>query len=120
MKPFGFLAFNKLQQNAACVLSDSGTITEESSLLGFAAVTIRTAMERPEGLDTGSIILTGLDSDVILGAVDAMMEQYRSGNPAPIPDDYRIGNVSQRVVNLILGTAHLSNAWDGIVDNRAD
>jgi UDP-N-acetylglucosamine 2-epimerase len=119
LQPFGFLAFNKLQQNAACVLSDSGTITEESSLLEFAAVTIRTAMERPEGLDTGSIILTGLDSDVILGAVDAMMEQQRSGNPAPIPADYQIGNVSQRVVNLILGTAHLSNAWDGIVDNRA-
>jgi len=120
LQPFGFLAFNKLQQNAACVLSDSGTITEESSLLGFAAVIIRTSMERPEGLDTGSIILAGLDPDVILASVDAMMEQHRSGNPAPIPEDYQIGNVSQRVVNLIMGTARLSNAWDGIVDNRAD
>ena len=120
LKPFGFLAFNKLQQNAACVLSDSGTITEESSILGFPAVTIRTAMERPEGLDTGSIVLTGLEPEVILGAVNSIMEQHRAGMRAPVPNDYLISNVSQRVVNLILGTAHLSNIWDGIVDNRMD
>lgn len=114
MKPFGFFAYNKLQQGASCVLSDSGTITEESSLLGFPAVTIRTSMERPEGLDTGSIVLTGLDPEVILNAVDTVMTQFRSGIRAPVPDGYTISNVSQRVVNLILGTAHLSNAWDGI------
>lgn len=120
LKPFGFFAYNKLQRNAACVLSDSGTITEESALLGFPAVTVRTAMERPEGLDTGSIVLAGLEPAVVMDAVEAVMAQHRAGLRAPVPDDYRITNVSQRVVNLILGTAHLSNAWDGIVDNLAD
>jgi UDP-N-acetylglucosamine 2-epimerase (non-hydrolysing) len=119
MKPFGFFDYNRLQKGAACVLSDSGTITEESSLLGFPAVTIRTAMERPEGLDTGCIVLTGLDSAVILSAVDAVMQQRRSGAIGVIPEDYRIDNVAQRVVNLIIGTAHLSNSWDGIVDNTS-
>jgi UDP-N-acetylglucosamine 2-epimerase len=115
MKPFGFFAYNRLQLEAACVLSDSGTITEESSLLGFPAVTIRQAMERPEGLDTGSIILTGLDPAGIVDAVDAVITQRAAGRVPPVPADYRIDNVSQRVVNLILGTARLSNAWSGIV-----
>jgi len=118
MDPFGFFAYNKLQKTAACVLSDSGTITEESSLLGFPAVTIRSAMERPEGLDTGSIILTGLDPVIILESVRAVIDQRASGRVPPVPADYQIDNVSQRVVNLILGTARLSNAWDGIVSNE--
>ncbi len=77
-------------------------------------------MERPEGLDTGSIILTGLEPGVILAAVEVVMAQHRAGKRAPIPDQYLISNVSQRVVNLIVGTARLSNPWDGIVDNRTD
>lgn len=114
LKPFGFFAYNKLQKNAACVLSDSGTITEESSLLDFPAVTIREAMERPEGLDTGSIILTGLEKNVVLQAVGTVIKQRQEHQVPPIPADYQIGNVSQRVVNLIIGTAGLSNQWDGI------
>ncbi|MCF8095728.1 MAG: UDP-N-acetylglucosamine 2-epimerase (non-hydrolyzing) [Desulfobacteraceae bacterium] len=113
-KPFGFLDYNRLQKDSFCVLSDSGTITEESSILGFPAVTVRRSMERPEGLDTGSIVLTGLDSGVILQAVEAVTESWENGQIPPVPDDYKVTNVSQRVVNLILGTARLSNEWDGI------
>ncbi len=113
-KPFGFLDYNRLQQEAFCVLSDSGTITEESSLLGFPAVTVRRSMERPEGLDTGSIVLTGLDQQVIESAVLTVTEDYHSGQIPSVPVDYQIDNVSQRVVRLILGTARLSNLWNGI------
>jgi UDP-N-acetylglucosamine 2-epimerase (non-hydrolysing) len=114
MKPFGFLDYNKLQMRAFCTLSDSGTIAEESAILGFPAVTIRTAMERPEALDTGSIVITGLDETVIINAVTMVADEHRDGLLAPVPADYEIGNVSQRVVRLILGTAKLSNRWHGI------
>lgn len=113
-KPFGFLDYNRLQKYAFCVLSDSGTITEESSLLGFPAVTVRRSMERPEGLDTGSIVLTGLDADVIEQAVAAVTDAHAAGRRPPVPADYLVDNVSQRVLNLILGTARLSNDWDGL------
>jgi UDP-N-acetylglucosamine 2-epimerase (non-hydrolysing) len=113
-KPFGFLDYNRLQMDAFCVLSDSGTITEESALLGFPAVTIRRSMERPEGLDTGSIVLTGLDADIIVQAVQMVTDARREGRIPPVPADYQIENVSQRVVNLILGTARLTNDWAGV------
>jgi UDP-N-acetylglucosamine 2-epimerase len=113
-KPFAFLDYNKLQKAAFCVLSDSGTITEESSLLGFPAVTIRRSMERPEGLDTGSIVLTGLEPDVVVEAVQAVTDYWSLGRIPPVPADYLIENVSQRVVNLIIGTARLSNDWNGL------
>jgi UDP-N-acetylglucosamine 2-epimerase (non-hydrolysing) len=113
-KPFCYSDYGQLQLNAKCVLSDSGTISEESALLSFPAVTIRSAMERPEALDTGSILLTGLHVDSILNAVAAVIEQRARGSIPPIPADYLVDNVSQRVVNLILGTARLSNEWDGI------
>lgn len=113
-KPFGFLDYNRLQMDAFCVLSDSGTITEESSLLGFPAVTVRRSMERPEGLDTGSIVMTGLDTDVIEQAVELVTDAHAEGRIPPVPADYFVDNVSQRVVNLILGTAKLSNEWDGV------
>jgi UDP-N-acetylglucosamine 2-epimerase (non-hydrolysing) len=113
-KPFGFFDYNKLQKNALCVLSDSGTISEESSILSFPAVTIRRSMERPEALDTGSIILTGLDPAVIRGAVALVVQQRRLGRIPAVPAEDLIENVSQRVVNLIAGTARLSNSWDAI------
>jgi UDP-N-acetylglucosamine 2-epimerase (non-hydrolysing) len=116
MKPFGFLDYVNLQTNAACVLSDSGTICEESSMLNFPAVTVRTAMERPEAMDTGSIILTGLDTDVIVKSVKVQMEEVCSKGLC-VPDDYQITNTSQRVLNIILGTAKLSNTWHGIKPN---
>ena len=114
MKPFGFFDYNKLQLHAFCTLSDSGTIAEESAILGFPAVTIRTAMERPEALDTGSIVITGLDEAVIINAVTMVADEHRDGLLPPVPADYDIQNVSQRVVRLILGTAKLSNRWHGI------
>jgi UDP-N-acetylglucosamine 2-epimerase (non-hydrolysing) len=113
-QPFGFLAYNRLQQQAFCVLSDSGTITEESAILDFPAVTIRRSMERPEGLDTGSIVLTGLDPEIIVQSVETVTDYRSRGLAPPVPEDYRVTNVSQRVVGLILGTARLSNDWDGI------
>ncbi|WP_325074610.1 UDP-N-acetylglucosamine 2-epimerase [Shinella zoogloeoides] len=118
MKPFGFHDYNRLQTGAFCAVSDSGTIAEEASILGFPAITPRDAIERPEGLDAGCIIMTGLDRDTILAGVDAaarlFAEREAAGRAHPVPDDYRIADTSERVVSLILGTAKLSNAWDGI------
>jgi len=117
MKPFGFLDYVHLQMNAACVLSDSGTICEESSILGFPAVTIRNAIERPEAMDAGSIIVTGLDPEVILASVKMQMSEDIRVRGTYIPEDYRIDNTSHRVVKLIVGTAKLSNLWNGIEYN---
>lgn len=118
MKPFGFHDYNKLQMRAFCAISDSGTIAEESSMLGFPAVTPRDAIERPEGLDVGCLIMTGLNSDAILDGIAAITQGFEDRQEAhqahPIPLDYCITNTSERVVNLILGSARLSNAWDGI------
>ena len=118
MKPFGFHDYNHLQQNAFCAVSDSGTIAEEASMLGFPAITPRDAIERPEGLDVGCLIMTGLHPATILSGVDAatrmFAERAQNGIAHPVPADYTITNTSERVVSLILGTARLSNAWDGI------
>lgn len=117
-KPFGFHDYNKLQAEAYCAISDSGTIAEESSILGFPAITPRDAIERPEALDVGCIIMTGLNEETILSAIDAVVSGFKErrdrGEPQPVPADYCITNTSERAVNLILGTAKLSNGWDGI------
>ncbi|MBM3405016.1 MAG: UDP-N-acetylglucosamine 2-epimerase (non-hydrolyzing) [Bacteroidetes bacterium] len=113
MKPFGFFDYNKLQMNAACAISDSGTICEESAILGFPAVSLRNSMERPEAQDTGSIILTGLDKDIVLDSVAYCTEERTSGRSLDIPAAYKISNTSRRVVKLILGNTKLSNKWDG-------
>jgi UDP-N-acetyl-L-fucosamine synthase len=119
--PFGFHDYNKLQMQAFCAISDSGTIAEESSILDFPAITPRDAIERPESLDVGCIMLTGLDRDTILNGVEAVTlmsaENAKMGREKPVPVDYCITNTSERVVNLILGTAKLSNSWDGIRTN---
>lgn len=118
MKPFGFLDYNNLQQNAFCAVSDSGTIAEEASILGFPAITPRDAIERPEGLDVGCIIATGLDTGTILNGIETATtlfdERQKIGRAHPVPVDYCIDNTSERVVSLIIGTAKLSNSWDGI------
>ena len=118
LKPFGFHDYNHLQMAARCAISDSGTIAEESSLLDFPAITPRDAIERPEAMDTGNIIVTGMDPDAILSGVAAAValhdDRVAAGVPAQIPADYQIANTSERVVKLILGTARLSNGWDGI------
>lgn len=118
MKPFGFHDYNHLQINALCVVSDSGTIAEESSILDFAAVTPRYSIERPEAIDTGAIMACGFSADNIVRAVDVSVAQFADNHsanrPSFVPEDYSIHNTSQRVLNLIVGTAKLSNQWDGI------
>jgi UDP-N-acetylglucosamine 2-epimerase (non-hydrolysing) len=118
LKPFGYFDYNRLQLASVCAISDSGTIAEEASLLGFPAVTPRDAIERPEGLDVGCVMVTGIEPDNLLEGVEAMTRIYTAriatGRPHPVPDDYTITNTSERVVSLILGTARLSNSWDGI------
>jgi UDP-N-acetyl-L-fucosamine synthase len=121
LKPFGFHDYNHLQMNAYCAISDSGTIAEEASILGFPAITPRDAIERPEGLDVGCIIMTGINRETILDTVSAVtsmfIEREAAGVVHPVPADYCITNTSERVVSLILGTARLSNSWDGIRSN---
>lgn len=118
MKPFGFHDYNHLQMHAYCAISDSGTIAEESSILDFPAITPRDAIERPEAMDTGNIIVTGLDEAAILAGINASVtmhdQRIEAGTPPVVPVDYQIANTSERVVKLILGTARLSNSWDGI------
>lgn len=114
LQPFGFFDYNHLQMNALCAISDSGTISEESSILSFPAITVRNAMERPEALDTGNIVLTGLNPDIILQSIKVVTEEHASQRSQPIPVEYGIENVSQRVVKLIIGTAKLNHIWDGI------
>jgi UDP-N-acetylglucosamine 2-epimerase (non-hydrolysing) len=124
MKPFGFLDYIHLQMNALCTISDSGTISEESSILNFPAISLRQSMERPEAQDTGSIILTGFEPDVVLNAIETVIDEHKSlithaqsvvveGNHQS-PAEYQIENTSWRVVKLILGNTKLSNGWWGI------
>ena len=112
MEPFGFHDYNKLQLEAACVLSDSGTISEESSILGFAAVTLRDSIERPEALDSGSIVMTGLDVDDVLLAVNMALANgpVTSSHPA----GYEVNDTSNRVVRFIASTAGRHHQWAGI------
>lgn len=114
LKPFGFFDYVHLEMHALCTISDSGTISEESAVLSFPAVTIREAMERPEALDAGSIVLTGLDVDTVLEAVILVMAEENERLEKGIPAEYRIPDTSWRVLKLILGTAKLSNRWSGI------
>jgi len=98
MKPFGFLDYIKLQTNAYCVISDSGTITEEASILGFPAIMIRQAHERPEGMDEGTLIMAGLEKKSVLNAIDITTSQ---SNFRTIPD-YVVDNVSKKVIRIIV------------------
>ncbi|MEH6756960.1 MAG: UDP-N-acetylglucosamine 2-epimerase (non-hydrolyzing) [Parasphingorhabdus sp.] len=118
LKPFGFHDYNHLQMHSLCAISDSGTIAEESSILDFPAISPRDAIERPEALDTGNIVNTGLNRNTMLEAIKMVVavdaDRKTSGERCPIPDDYQISNTSERVIKLIMGTARLSNDWDGI------
>lgn len=112
MKPFGFFEYIKLQLNAFCVISDSGTITEESSILHFPAITIRQAHERPEGMDEGTLIMTGLDRDRILDAIDIVTSQYSvNKNIVHTISDYLVDNVSTKVVRIILSYTDYVNRF---------
>jgi len=102
-KPFGFFDYIKLQMEARCVLSDSGTITEEASLLNLAAVTIRQAHERPEGMDVGTLIMCGLRKENVLEAVAVITSQSSSQARAVLPvSDYENPHVSVQVLRVVL------------------
>jgi len=118
LKPFGFLDYIKLQMNARCTISDSGTISEESSILSFPAISLRQSMERPEAQDTGSIILTGFDPEIVLDSVRLSIAQHQPGIPNQVPADYSIPNTSWRVLDLVIGNTRLSNLWHGIAINK--
>ena len=102
MKPLGFFDYIRLQQEAFCVISDSGTITEESSILGFPAITIRQAHERPEGMDEGTLIMAGLREEQVVNAIDTVVGQQREFGPMHRVHDYDVDNVSRKVVRIIL------------------
>lgn len=103
LKPFGFCDYIKLQTEALCVISDSGTITEESSLLNLPAITIRNAHERPEGMDAGTLIMSGLKKERVLDAVRVTIAQYnKNTRVVPAVEDYEGGAVSKKVLRIVL------------------
>jgi len=103
LKPFGFFDYIKLQMEALCVVSDSGTITEEASLLNLPAITIRNTHERPEGMDVGTLIMTGLKKDRVLEAVKVIIEQhdYEKRVMSSV-EDYEAINVSKKILRIVL------------------
>ena len=102
IKPIGFFDYINLQQFSKCVISDSGTITEESSVLRFPAIMIRQAHERPEGMDNGTLIMSGLEKNRIIESIDVVVKQYEDEIIPEIIDDYNVDNVSSKVVKIIL------------------
>jgi UDP-N-acetylglucosamine 2-epimerase (non-hydrolysing) len=109
-RPFGYHDYNKLQLDARCVISDSGTISEESSILNFPAVSLRESMERPEAMDAGAIILTGLDPSILLPAIDLAVKT-KSTN---VPDGYEVSNFSDVVLAFLFSTVMKHKKWAGI------
>jgi len=110
LKPLGFLDYVKLQMNAFCVISDSGTITEESSILNFPAVTIRQAHERPEGMDEGTLIMCGLKADRVLESIDIVTKNHPDKlRQFRIVPDYDVDNVSKKVLRIIMSYTEYVN-----------
>ena len=103
LKPMGFFDYNKMQLEAKCCISDSGTITEESSILNVPAITIRQAHERPEGMDEGTLIMSGLEPESVLRAIDVVVTQAASSErPFRLVEDYSPQNFSQKVTRIVL------------------
>ena len=102
LKPLGFTDYVHLQENAFCVVSDSGTITEEAALLGFPAVTIRQSHERPEGMDVGTLVMCGLKPQRVAEAVRAVTTSHAAGVRSEVPADYDVDDVSTKIVRIIL------------------
>jgi UDP-N-acetylglucosamine 2-epimerase (non-hydrolysing) len=113
LPPMGFFDYIKLQQTAYCVISDSGTITEESSLLKFPAIMIRQAHERPEGMDEGTLIMSGLNKDRIIESIEIVTKLYKENKIPSVVDDYNVDNVSQKVLKIIFSYIDFinNNIW---------
>jgi UDP-N-acetylglucosamine 2-epimerase (non-hydrolysing) len=110
LKPFGFCDYVKLQMDALCVVSDSGTITEEGSLLNLPAVTIRNAHERPEGMDVGTLIMAGLKKERVLDAVRVIIAQHKRGTRVMAPvGDYEAQSVSKKILRIVLSNTDYIN-----------
>lgn len=111
LKPFGFYDYNKLQKDSFCVLSDSGSLAEESNIMGFQAVSIRTSTERPEAVDKGSVILGGITFDSITQAIEVITNEKELGEELVKVHDYTDINVSTKVVNIIQGYTSVINKF---------
>ena len=112
LEPFGFLDYCKLQLNATCVISDSGTVSEEAAILGFPAITIRDSLERPEAMDAGVIVMTGLKRENVIAGIDEATTNYAS--PRGCPPEYEIADTSRRVVRFMLSTMSRHHEWAAI------
>lgn len=114
IKPLGFMDYNKLQTNAFCVLSDSGTLSEESAMLGFRGVLIRTSTERPEVLDKGTIVIGGIQTEDIEQAIELAVSSVPVGKDFTLPYDYEDETVSMKVVKIIQSYTKIINKviWD--------
>lgn len=110
-EPFGYLDYNKLQANAFCVVSDSGTISEEASIIGFPAVSIRDSIERPEALETGAMVLTGLNVENLIQSIELVRDQ---SEVSTTPEGYEITDFSDRVLKFVFSTARLHHSWSNI------
>tara|TARA_A100001011_G_C14255613_1_gene819929 strand:- start:9 stop:1133 length:1125 start_codon:yes stop_codon:yes gene_type:complete len=113
LKPFGFFDYIKLQQNALCVISDSGTITEEASLLNLKAITIRNTHERPEGMDAGTIIMSGLKSKNVIDSINIIISQNKNKLNLGQIEDYKKSNVSKQILRIVFSYVEYinSNVW---------
>lgn len=111
-EPFGFFDYVRLQMSARCTLSDSGTISEESAILRFPAVTLRDSIERPEALDAGTIAMSGLDPACLVEAVELVISPKKIEGRAP--DDYTISDTSHRVISYLTSTARRHAQWAGL------
>nr|WP_207744687.1 UDP-N-acetylglucosamine 2-epimerase (non-hydrolyzing) [Clostridium perfringens] len=109
LKPFGFMDYNKLQMNSYCVLSDSGTLSEESAMLNFPGVLIRTSTERPEVLDKGTVVIGGIEGNDVEQAMELAVSMYRNNEEVVMADDYEDTNVSVKIVKLIQSYAKIVN-----------
>lgn len=110
-EPFGYLDYNRLQVESFCTISDSGTISEEASVMGFLAVSLRDSIERPEALERGSVILTGLDPANLIESISLLRS---NGLAESLPEGYEITDFSERVLRFMFSTARLHRKWDNL------
>jgi UDP-N-acetylglucosamine 2-epimerase (non-hydrolysing) len=112
LEPFGYFDYNRLQMSAKCVISDSGTISEESSILKFPAITIRDSIERPEAIEAAAIVLSGMNQTEVIASIETTLEGH--GPTEQLPEGYFAPNCSDIVVKAIKSTYHLHRAWSGL------